>query len=80
LGRENPLALVVMDGIGVGRGDDYDVVALANTPTLDRLASGSCRSLRAHGTAVGPHSDGDIMSDVADDRGAPVGRSNVLAS
>lgn len=60
LGRDRPLVLVVMDGIGVGRGDEYDMVALANTPTLDGLPSGSSRTLRAHGTAVGLPSDGDM--------------------
>ena len=60
LGRDRPLVLVVMDGIGVGRGDAFDAVALANTPNLDHLASGSCRTLKAHGTAVGLPSDADM--------------------
>jgi 2,3-bisphosphoglycerate-independent phosphoglycerate mutase len=60
LGRDRPLVLVVMDGVGVGRGDDFDAVALANTPTLDRLAAETCRTLRAHGTAVGLPSDADM--------------------
>jgi 2,3-bisphosphoglycerate-independent phosphoglycerate mutase len=49
-----------MDGVGIGNGDAFDEVALANTPTLDRLASGSYRTLRAHGTAVGLPSDADM--------------------
>jgi 2,3-bisphosphoglycerate-independent phosphoglycerate mutase len=60
LGRDRPLVLVVMDGIGVGLGDEFDAVALAHTPTLDWLASGSSRTLRAHGTAVGLPSDADM--------------------
>ncbi len=60
LGRDRPLVLVVMDGIGVGSGDAFDEVALANTPTLDRLESGAYRTLRAHGTAVGLPSDADM--------------------
>ncbi len=60
LGRDRPLVLVVMDGVGVGRGDGFDAVALANTPNLDRLASESYRTLRAHGTAVGLPSDADM--------------------
>ena len=60
LGRDRPLVLVVMDGIGVGRGDAFDAVALAHTPNLDQLASESCRTLRAHGTAVGLPSDADM--------------------
>jgi 2,3-bisphosphoglycerate-independent phosphoglycerate mutase len=60
LGRDRPLVLVVMDGIGVGHGDAFDAVALANTPNLDRLAAESGRTLRAHGTAVGLPSDADM--------------------
>jgi 2,3-bisphosphoglycerate-independent phosphoglycerate mutase len=60
LGRDRPLVLVVMDGIGVGAGDAFDAVALAHTPTLDRLASGAYRTVRAHGTAVGLPSDADM--------------------
>jgi 2,3-bisphosphoglycerate-independent phosphoglycerate mutase len=60
LGRDRPLVLVVMDGVGVGRHDAFDAVALANTPTLDRLETGAYRTLRAHGTAVGLPSDADM--------------------
>ncbi|HSP28278.1 MAG TPA: 2,3-bisphosphoglycerate-independent phosphoglycerate mutase [Ilumatobacteraceae bacterium] len=60
LGRDRPLVLVVMDGVGVGSGDAFDEVALANTPTLDRVESGAYRTLRAHGTAVGLPSDADM--------------------
>ena len=60
LGRDRPLVLVVMDGVGVGQGDAFDAVALANTPNLDQLVSESCRTLRAHGTAVGLPSDADM--------------------
>jgi 2,3-bisphosphoglycerate-independent phosphoglycerate mutase len=55
------LVFVVMDGVGVGRADAFDAVHLARTPNLDRLREqGSWRTLRAHGTAVGLPSDGDI--------------------
>ncbi len=60
LGRNRPLVLVVMDGIGVGKGDAFDAVALAHTPNLDQLASESSRTLKAHGTAVGLPSDADM--------------------
>ena len=60
LGRDRPLVLVVMDGVGVGLADAFDAVALAHTPTLDQLAAGSYRTLRAHGTAVGLPSDADM--------------------
>lgn len=56
-----PLVLVVLDGVGVGLRDQYDAVASANTPTLDRLeAEGPMRTLHAHGRAVGLASDGDM--------------------
>ncbi len=56
-----PLLLAVLDGVGYGRGDAGDAVALARTPTLDALLA-RCpnRSLRAHGTAVGLPSDKDM--------------------
>ena len=49
-----------MDGVGLGRRDHGDAVWLANTPTLDRLARGSWVPLKAHGTAVGLPTDGDM--------------------
>jgi 2,3-bisphosphoglycerate-independent phosphoglycerate mutase len=53
--------LVIMDGVGVGLGDAFDAVALANTPALDRLKNnGRYRTLRAHGRAVGLSSDDDM--------------------
>jgi 2,3-bisphosphoglycerate-independent phosphoglycerate mutase len=56
-----PLLLVIMDGIGEGRGDQGDAVALARTPTLDRLRRvAPWRTLLAHGTAVGLPSDADM--------------------
>ena len=56
-----PVIVVVMDGVGVGRGDEGDAVALARTPTLDGLRSRfPWRTLRAHGTAVGLPDDGDM--------------------
>jgi 2,3-bisphosphoglycerate-independent phosphoglycerate mutase len=52
---------VVMDGVGIGHGDEGDAVARAYTPTLDWLRSlPSSTSLRAHGTAVGMPSDSDM--------------------
>jgi len=58
---KGPLLIVVMDGIGVGRGDEGDAVAAARTPTLERLRErGAYRTIRAHGTAVGLPSDDDM--------------------
>src|SRR5215470_10354032 len=56
-----PVVLVVMDGIGRGAGDEADAVAIAATPTLDRLwVPGARAELRAHGRAVGLPSDDDM--------------------
>ncbi len=58
---KGPVVLVVMDGIGRGAGDEADAVALAATPTLDRLwVPGARAELRAHGKAVGLPSDDDM--------------------
>ncbi len=58
---KGPVVLVVMDGIGRGAGDEADAVAIAATPTLDRLwVPGVRAELRAHGRAVGLPSDDDM--------------------
>ncbi|MGH2900800.1 MAG: 2,3-bisphosphoglycerate-independent phosphoglycerate mutase, partial [Solirubrobacteraceae bacterium] len=55
------MVLVVMDGVGRGAGDEADAVAIAATPTLDRLwVPGVRAELRAHGKAVGLPSDDDM--------------------
>jgi 2,3-bisphosphoglycerate-independent phosphoglycerate mutase len=56
-----PVVLAIMDGIGIGRHEDGDMVRLAATPTLDWLARNSLTTrLKAHGTAVGMPSDKDM--------------------
>ncbi len=56
-----PVLCVVMDGVGIGAGDDGDAVALAHTPTLDWLgAHAATGRLAAHGVAVGMPSDDDM--------------------
>lgn len=58
---EGPVVCVVLDGVGIGRGDFGDAVAQARTPVLDRLRGlPSFTSLLAHGTAVGMPSDADM--------------------
>jgi 2,3-bisphosphoglycerate-independent phosphoglycerate mutase len=55
------VVLAILDGIGLGRGDEADAVALARTPTMDRLwVPGARCALKAHGTAVGLPSDDDM--------------------
>src|ERR1051326_1523657 len=72
-----PVVLVVMDGIGRGAGDEADAVAIASTPTLDRLwVPGVRAELRAHGKAVGLPSDDDMGNSEAGHNALGVGRIN----
>ena len=65
-GRPGPLLIVIMDGVGIGRGDAGDAVAMARTPTLDALESSGCwLPIAAHGKAVGMVSDGDMGAATA---------------
>ena len=58
---QGPVALVIMDGVGLGRRDESDGVFLAYTPVLDQLlAEPLCTTLKAHGLAVGLPSDEDM--------------------
>jgi 2,3-bisphosphoglycerate-independent phosphoglycerate mutase len=58
---EGPVVLIIMDGIGVGAGDEFDAVYRAHTPVLDALREeGLYRELWAHGVRVGLPSDGDM--------------------
>ncbi len=65
-GIPGQLVLVILDGVGLyrGRSEGYDGNAfdLAATPNLDRLLARAPVSieLKAHGTAVGLPSDGDM--------------------
>ena len=60
-GPTGPLILVIMDGIGIGKYEEGDIVRKANTPTLDWLSrNGFSSRLKAHGTAVGMPSDEDM--------------------
>ncbi len=56
-----PLVTVIMDGVGLGKGDESDGVHLAYKPTLDKLFQEKvCLKLKAHGKAVGLPSDEDM--------------------
>lgn len=60
-GVAGPVVVCVMDGVGIGRGDETDAVHMASTPTLDWLAQNAAAGqLIAHGTAVGMPSDSDM--------------------
>ena len=58
---KKPIVLVIMDGVGKGDGGSGDAVAMAKTPTLDRLLATCPHTyVKAHGTAVGLPSDEDM--------------------
>ena len=58
---DGPVVLAILDGIGIGKHAEGDMVRKANTPTLDWLSDNSlASSLKAHGTAVGMPSDEDM--------------------
>jgi 2,3-bisphosphoglycerate-independent phosphoglycerate mutase len=60
-GSKGPVVLAILDGVGIGKGDEADAVRIAATPTLDRLwVPGARAALRAHGKAVGLPSDDDM--------------------
>mgnify|MGYP006277252731 CR=1 FL=1 len=59
--RPGPVVLAILDGVGYGKHEEGDAVRSACTPTLDMLHQ-TCPNtkLKAHGTAVGLPSDGDM--------------------
>jgi len=60
-GRKGPLLLIIMDGIGIGKGDDANAVNRASKPNLDPLFKSELYTeLKAHGMAVGLPSDDDM--------------------
>ncbi len=60
-GPRGPVVLVIMDGVGIGKGDAGDIVKLADTPNLDFLKENFVNtSVQAHGSAVGMPSDDDM--------------------
>ncbi len=55
------IALVIMDGVGIGAQDEGDMVWRASTPVLDELMEKYPHCcLKAHGTAVGLPTDDDM--------------------
>jgi 2,3-bisphosphoglycerate-independent phosphoglycerate mutase len=64
-GREGPLVLIIMDGIGIGKNDETNAFFLAKTPFLDKTKV-DCQKLmlytelKAHGTAVGLPTDNEM--------------------
>jgi 2,3-bisphosphoglycerate-independent phosphoglycerate mutase len=60
-GPPGPVVLVIMDGVGIGKYKEGDMVRMANTPALDWLSQNAVATqLKAHGKAVGMPSDGDM--------------------
>ncbi len=60
-GPQGPVVLVIMDGVGLGKYEEGDLVRSSNTPQLDWLTKNAIATqLQAHGTAVGLPSDEDM--------------------
>lgn len=60
-GPKGPVVLCIMDGVGIGKYEEGDLVRSACKPNLDTLSKTAlCSTLRAHGTAVGMPSDDDM--------------------
>jgi 2,3-bisphosphoglycerate-independent phosphoglycerate mutase len=60
-GRQGPLVLIVMDGIGLSKNKIGNAVAVAQTPTLESIEKNFINTpLQAHGFAVGLPSDKDM--------------------
>ena len=60
-GPKGPVVLVIMDGVGIGKYEEGDFVRSAAMPNLAWLKeNGLYTTLKAHGTAVGMPSDGDM--------------------
>ena len=60
-GPRGPVVLMIMDGVGIGKFAEGDMVLEARTPHLDWLSKNVLTSqLKAHGTAVGLPSDDDM--------------------
>lgn len=59
--RNGALVFIIMDGMGIGKENDGNAFFLARTPVLDKLKSRYVNtSLKAHGSAVGLPSEGDM--------------------
>ena len=60
-GPEGPVVLLIMDGVGIGKHEDGDMVRAAHTPHLHWLSAHAIYgTLKAHGMAVGMPSDDDM--------------------
>ena len=58
---QQPVVLCILDGYGLGRQDRSDAVFQARTPHMDGLMTNHpWGKLKAHGTAVGLPTDGDM--------------------
>lgn len=63
LPKGKTIAMVVLDGWGEAKPDQYNCIHIAETPTMDSLKKGApekWRLVRAHGTAVGLPTEDDM--------------------
>jgi len=58
---DGPVVTVILDGVGIGPQDASDGVYVSYTPVLDKIMRTEVSTqLKAHGTAVGLPTDGDM--------------------
>ncbi|PID72525.1 MAG: phosphoglycerate mutase (2,3-diphosphoglycerate-independent) [Desulfobulbus propionicus] len=58
---DGPVVTIILDGVGIGKKDASDGVFVSYTPVLDSSINSELSTrLRAHGTAVGLPTDGDM--------------------
>lgn len=72
---DKPLLVIVLDGWGESREDEYNAIFKADTPCMDGLkkfAPDRWRLLKAHGTAVGLPTDDDMGNSEVGSRALPV--------
>ena len=61
INRKGPVVFIIMDGVGIGKNNDGNAFYSSNTPVLNKLMKEyPTVLLKAHGTAVGLPSDGDM--------------------
>ncbi|KAE8695544.1 2,3-bisphosphoglycerate-independent phosphoglycerate mutase [Hibiscus syriacus] len=63
LPKGKTIALIVLDGWGENKPDDYNCIHVAQTPTMDSLKKGApekWRLIKAHGNAVGLPTEDDM--------------------
>ncbi|KAK6256529.1 hypothetical protein SCA6_017834 [Theobroma cacao] len=83
LPKGKTIALVVLDGWGENKPDQYNCIHVADTPTMDSLKQGApekWRLIRAHGTAVGLPTEDDMGNSEVGHNALGAGRISAQGS